>query len=246
VRLLFEDRPSDSPYVERIWRSRCDDPGTFTSLALNRWQLVVWRDARGEPHFTIRGSETHATPAYAPPHDGWVGILLTPGTFLSPLCATSLVDSAVTLPDATSTRFWLHGSAWQFPDYENADTFIARLVREGLLAREPVVEAALHNRLRGLSPRTAERRFLRATGLTQGTVRQIERARYAATLLRQGASILDTVARAGYYDQPHLTRAMRHFIGQTPAQLDGRRESEQLSYLYKTPPAWLVQDEGVR
>jgi AraC-like DNA-binding protein len=246
MRILFEDRPSDSPFVERIWRSRCQDPGTFISMALNRWQLVVWRDDRGKANFTIRGPETRATPAYCPPHDGWVGILLTPGTFMPHLSAAGLLDGARTLPDASCTSFWLHGSSWQFPDYENADTFIARLVREGLLAREPVVDAALHDRLRDLSPRTAERRFLRATGLTQGGVRQIERARYATTLLRQGVSILDTVARAGYFDQPHLTRAMRHFIGQTPTQLGGRRESEQLSFLYKTPPAWLVQDESVR
>jgi methylphosphotriester-DNA--protein-cysteine methyltransferase len=39
------------------------------------------------------------------------------------------------------------------------------------------------------------------------------------TLLRQGASILDTVYQAGYFDQPHLTRALKRFTGQTPAQI---------------------------
>jgi methylphosphotriester-DNA--protein-cysteine methyltransferase len=67
-------------------------------------------------------------------------------------------------------------------------------------------------------------------------VRQIERARYATTLLQQGLSILDVVYEAGYYDQPHLTRALKHFIGQTSAQLMDRSRSQQLSFLYKTAP----------
>ena len=244
--LSFEERPSDSPFVERIWRSHCERAGTFLSLALSRWQLVAWRDARGKTNFTVRGPETKATPTLCPEHDEYVGILLTTGTFMPHLPVGSLVDGALTLPDATSARFWLHGSAWQFPTYENADTFIDRLVRESLLEREPVVDAALHGRLRDLSPRSAQRRFLQATGLTQGAVRQIERARYATTLLQEGVSIPDTVARAGYFDQPHLTRALRRFIGQTPVQLGGKKRAEQLSFLYKTPPAWLVQDAPVR
>ncbi len=48
---------------------------------------------------------------------------------------------------------------------------------------------------------------------------KLDRARQAADLLAQGVSILDTVDQAGYADQPHLTRSLKHFIGQTPAQI---------------------------
>jgi methylphosphotriester-DNA--protein-cysteine methyltransferase len=82
--------------------------------------------------------------------------------------------------------------------------------------------------------RTAQRYFLRATGLTYRTVQQIERARHATNLLRQGASILDTVYDAGYFDQAHLTRSLKLLVGQTPAEV-GRRTA-QLSFLYKTGP----------
>ncbi|MCB0139261.1 MAG: AraC family transcriptional regulator, partial [Caldilineaceae bacterium] len=34
-----------------------------------------------------------------------------------------------------------------------------------------------------------------------------------------GVSILDAVDEAGYYDQPHLTRALRQWVGYTPAQI---------------------------
>lgn len=241
MRILFEDRPSDSPYVERIWRSRCESAGNFLSLALNRCQIVVWSEG-GKTNFTVRGPETKATQVFCPLHDEYVGIVLTCGTFMPHLPLSALVDGAVTMSDATDTTFWLDGSAWQFPGYDNADVFVHRLVRQGLLARDPIVEAALQGQSSDLSVRSAQRRFLRATGLTQCGVRQIERARYATALLREGVSILDTVAQAGYYDQPHLTKAMRHYIGQTPTQLGGKGRSEQLSYLYKTSPWWCMYD----
>ena len=49
----------------------------------------------------------------------------------------------------------------------------------------------------------------------------MRRARVLA-LLRQGCSILDTVEDAGYFDQPHLTRALKRWVGHTPAQVTCR------------------------
>jgi len=72
--------------------------------------------------------------------------------------------------------------------------------------------------------------------LTQNATRQIERARYATVLLREGRSILDVVYEAGYYDQSHLTRSLKYFIGQTPTQIMQKNGPEQLSFLYKTDP----------
>ena len=114
--------------------------------------------------------------------------------------------------------------------------FVERLVREGLLVRDPIVEAVLQNQPQALSPRSIQRRFLRATGLTQGSIRQIERARYATTLLQQGVSILDTVDQAGYADQAHLTRSLKHFSGKTPTQIIRKTDPEQMSLLFKTAP----------
>ena len=115
--------------------------------------------------------------------------------------------------------FWLKGSAWQFPDYDNVEPFIDRLVREDVLVRDPVVNAALQDQLPEMPSRTVRHRFLRATGLTQSHIRQVERAQRAAALLRQGQPILDTVYEVGYFDQPHLTRALKQWIGHTPAQI---------------------------
>jgi AraC-like DNA-binding protein len=231
----FDERPSDSPFVERIWRAHSARAGAFSSIAASHWEMVVTRH-QDKTILTVRGPETKATPLYCPADGEWLGIRFKLGTFMPHLPASKLVDGGVNLPNTASQAFWLQGSAWQFPDFENADTFVDWLVRDGLLGRDPVVEAALQGQLKELSIRTARRHFLRATGLTQSAVVQIERARYATILLQQGLSILDTVYEAGYYDQPHLTRSLKYFIGQTPAHIMDRDRSAQLSLLYKTAP----------
>jgi AraC-like DNA-binding protein len=234
--LVFEERPSDSPLVERVWRSHSGRGGSFISIAMSHWEIVVTRH-QGKMRLTVRGPETRATPADCPADGEWLGIRFKLGAWMPNLPARNLLDrNDVTLPDATSRSFWLNGCAWQFPDFENAETFVNRLVRDGLLVREPVVEAALQRQPRDLSPRSVQRRFLQTTGVTQSAARQIERARYATVLLKQGVSILDTIHAAGYYDQPHLTRSLKHFIGQTPAQISRTTGPEQLSFLYKTVP----------
>jgi AraC-like DNA-binding protein len=231
-----EERSSDSPFVERVWRCHSEGAGPFLSIAESRCELVVTRHP-GRSTLTVRGPETKATLLGDCPADGeWLGIRLKLGTFLPHLPARTLVDATVTLPEARRTSFWLGGSAWQFPDYDNADTFVDWLVREGLLVREPVVGAALQGQLKDPSLRSVQRRFLQAAGLTQSAARQIERARYATLLLQQGISILDTIEQAGYFDQPHLTRSLKYFIGQTPAQILHKSRPEQLSFLYKTTP----------
>lgn len=234
--LTFEDRASDSPFVERIWRSQSQHPGTFHSIAMSHWEMVVTR-YNGNTILTVRGPESKATTLNLSTMGAeWLGIRFKVGTVMPYLQASGLVDENVNLPDASSKSFWLNGSAWQFPTYENADTFVDRLVRQGLLVHNPVVETALRGQLKDLSIRTARRHFLRTTGLTRSTIRQIERARYATILLQQGVSILDVVYEAGYFDQPHLTKSLKYFIGQTPTQIMEKNESEQLSFLYKTTP----------
>ena len=186
---------------------------------------------------TVRGPETRATllPVTTVGTE-FFGIRFRAGTVMPHLPASRLVDEDVNLPDASSKSFWLDGAAWQFPDYENADSFLNRLVRKGLLERNPIVETALRGQLTDLSVRTARRHFRQTTGLSQSTIRQIERARYATVLLREGLPILDVVYEAGYYDQPQLTRALKYFIGQTPSQITQQNATEQLSLLYKTEP----------
>jgi AraC-like DNA-binding protein len=230
--LIIGDRPSDSPYVDRIWRAHSERAGTLLSVASSHCEMVVTHH-RGRTKLTLRGPETRATTIECPADAEWFGIRLSLGSFMPHYPASALIDRHdVDLPSATSRSFWLEGSAWEYPDFDNAESFVTRLVRSGMLARDPAVEAALHGEVQALSVRSRQRHFLHATGMTHATFRKIERARYATRLLSEGVSIADTVHEAGYYDQAHLTRSLRTLIGETPAAL--RRRERQLSFLYKT------------
>ena len=234
--IIDDERLSDSPFVERVWRAHSEGTDPLLSLAQSCWQIVV-TTYDGKMSLTVRGPETKATPLGDCPTDReWFGILFQLGTFLPHLPARNLVDGELTLPQASRKTVWLSGSTFQFPTYENADTFVDWLVREGLLVCEPIVGAALQGQLKDLSLRSVQRRFVQSTGVTHATIRQIERARYATLLLKQGVSIIETIRKAGYFDQAHLTRSMKYFIGQTPAQILRQSRPEQLSFLYKTRP----------
>ncbi len=192
---------------------------------------------QGKTTLTVRGPEIRATSAYGPADAEFFAIQFKAGAFMPHLPAKVVMDlHNVNLPEASSKSFWLHGAAWQIPDFENADAFVNRLVRDGLLVYDPVVGAVLQGQPVKMSLRTLQRRFLEATGLTHNTVFQIKRARYATILLKQGLSIPDTIARTGYFDQPHMTRFMKHLIGLTPAQIIAKSRLEPLSFLYKTMP----------
>jgi hypothetical protein len=239
---VFDQRLSDSACVERVWTARSERDGEFLSVAASSCELVVSR-YRGDVFLTVRGPETRGTALDCPAGGEWLGIRFKPGTFLPQFPPGTLRDhNAVTLPGASTRAFWLNGSAWEYPTFDNADTFVARLLNEGIIARDRTVEAVVHGHPHRLSLRSAQRHFLRATGLTYTQFRQIERARHAASLLREGLPIADVVYQAGYYDQPHLSRALKHLIGQTPTEV--ARMTKQLSFLYKTAPPLPPENAG--
>ena len=232
--LTFVDRPSDSPFVDRIWRSRSERGGKFLSIAQSHFEIAVTRH-HGRTFVTLRGPETTATTADCPADGEWLGIRFKPGVFMPRLTPGELKDRRdVTLPAATAQAFWLNGSAWEYPDFENADTFVARLARQGIIARDFVVDAMLQDRPLKLPLRSMQRHFVRSTGITHRTLRLIERARYATMLLTNGVPILDAVHESGYFDQPHLTRSLKSLVGATPMEIS--RGAHQLSFLYNTPP----------
>lgn len=215
---LFEGRGSDSPYAEAIWRGWAGSNYAPVCPASGHWHLLFLRQ-NGRGQVSIVGPLTKATPVTQAEGTEWLGITFKLGTFLPSLPVTHLLDAGANLPLVAKTSFRLAGSSWQFPDYDNIETLVDRLVRESLLVYDPVVAAGLQDHPLDMPARTVRHRFLRSTGLTQGKIRQIERARQATTLLEQGMSILDTVHETGYADQSHLTRSLKHFIGQTPAQI---------------------------
>lgn len=213
-----EERASDSPYLETVTRGWTEGEGSVIRPAESHWHMVL-TTYQGKMHCIVTGAlPTSGVVSYTEGAEIlWIRFKL--GTFLPHLPARLLLNKETLLPDAACHSFWLGGSAWQFPDFDNVETFINRLARAGALACDPLVNAVLQDRPQEMAPRTIRHRFLQATGLSHNHIHQIERAQQAAALLRQGMSIADTVYELGYFDQPHLTRALKQWVGQTPAHI---------------------------
>lgn len=190
----------------------------MTSVATETWGLVFW-EQQGVRSAAVTGPEIRTGTSPVPEEADFVGIQFAVGTSLRAVTASTLVDSGIPLPDVTARGFWLDGGRWETPRPDDAEALVERLVAQEVVVRDALVADTLRGLRPAMTERTLERRFRAATGLTQGAVRQIERARTAALLLSAGETPADVVDKLGYYDEPHLARALRRFVGRTARQL---------------------------
>jgi AraC-like DNA-binding protein len=220
VTFLIETKPSSSALVDHVWRARSADPGAFISTASVYWELVLTA-YYGDTRITVRGPQTRAIDLAYSAGIEWLGIRFRLGAFMPHLPLAALANGRdAALPLASATSFWLANAPWQLPTFDNADEFVRRLERSGVLTCDPVVHTRTDSDgQRSLSTRSIQYHYALATGLSPSMIRQIERARTAARLLERGTSVLDTVHHLGYFDQPHMTRSLKRFLGRTPAQI---------------------------
>jgi hypothetical protein len=190
----------------------------MTSVAAVCWGLVFW-EREGRAYASISGPETRTRTVPVPEGAAFVGIEFAVGTSLRIVPTPALVDGGLELPDVTRRTFRLDGVCWQTPGPDDAEALVDRLVRSGTVVRDPLITDVRRGHRPAVSARTIERRFRAATGLTQGAVRQIERARKASALLAAGDPVADVVASLEYFDEPHLARALRRYVGRTTRQL---------------------------
>lgn len=214
-----DDRPSDAPLVESVWRASSTDGGPFTSVAAMHCELVI-AEVDGQLTVRLRGPETKATAATTPPDAQYLGIVFKLGTYVPNFPPKLLADRQdVVLPLRDDRTFWLADESWEIPTFENADTFATRLINAGLLIHDPLVADVLDGYQPDLSPRTIQYRFMHTTGLSRKRIEQIVQAQHARELLAAGTPIIAAAMQAGYYDQSHLTNALKRFLGVTPRQI---------------------------
>ncbi|MGY1986757.1 helix-turn-helix domain-containing protein [Blastococcus sp. SYSU DS0669] len=216
--LEIRTRASGSPWISSVWTGGSTGVSQMTSVASETWGLVFW-ERDGVPYAAVTGPETRTSSAPVPEGASFVGIEFAVGTSLRRTPTSALVDSGIELPDTTRRHFRLHGDRWETPGADDAEALVERLVRGGCVVRDPLVASALRGGGVPGSDRTLERRFRAATGLSRGAIEQIGRARTATALLLGGATAATVVADLGYYDEPHLARALRRYIGRTAGQL---------------------------
>jgi hypothetical protein len=219
----YEDRASSSRFVERIWRTFDTSDGTYLAAADACWDMVFIRSEHGHRALLSGPSSTTQPVPYRAGNRN-VGIKFRPGSFLTHVPATAMVDTTEALPMPTDESFVLAGREWPVPTFDTADDFIAELERRGLLSDDPVAMAALRRAPVDGSVRSVQRHVSNATGLSAARIRRIERAREAAERLQRGASILDVTHDLGYADQAHMTRDLKSLTGYTPGQTKDRDE----------------------
>lgn len=222
--IFAEERLSDSPYIESVMEGYTMGNGSSIRPAEIHWHLVFVK-VNGRVNSLMVGPLKESGVASWGEGAEILWIKFKLGTFMPHLLFKESLDREVVLPEGAGRSFWLNGETWQLPTFDNVEYFVKKLVRQEALLHDPVVDNVLNGRSPNLSPRTVRHRFLQATGLSQTHIVQYARAQQAAALLQQGVSILDTVGELGYFDQPHLTRSLKRFMGTTPAQENGRFSS---------------------
>ncbi len=136
--LKFEHRLSDSPFVERVWRSHSTAAGSFHSMAEPNLELVVARVDRRA--MILRGPVTRASLADCPADGDWLGIRFRMGAYLPGLPTGSLRDHrSLFLPDAGHGRFWLGDRAWEIPTFDDAEALVDRMAAARVILRDDVV-----------------------------------------------------------------------------------------------------------
>lgn len=205
--------------LERIWTAACAGTTDFSSLA-SFTSGIGCVQVDGVTTVHLRGPASRATSLTCTEGHTFFGADFRVGAYLKVVQPARLVNMQDTiLPTLSDGRILLDGEAWEVPTPDNIDVFIDRLERAGLLTFDPLVEEFRYGGAVPVAERTAQSRFIRTVGLSRRKLRLIERTRHAARRLRSGAAIMDVVVEAGFYDQPHLTRAVRQLIGHTPAEL---------------------------
>lgn len=211
-------RGSDSPFIERIahvsYGSKIDDVTTPDGC----WDLVVMRHA-GRVAILRTGVITSPVSLGYDPGDEYLSISFKPGVFMPRTPGVAMVDKAHFLPTPSRRSFWIEGSALEIPTFENAEGLVERLVRGGIIVCDDIVEGLAAGRPKAATPRSVQRHFLRALGLTSKGLEQIRRACRAVELLRQGRAPADVAIDVGYADQPHMTRSLKRLMGRTPREI---------------------------
>jgi hypothetical protein len=194
---------------------------TDSSTPDGGWDLVFMRRS-GRLQVLQTGVITKPVNLGYAPGDEYLAITFRPGVFMPKVAAHTMVDRGVLLGSPAAGRFHVGAETLEVPTFENAESMVSRLVARGVLALDDVVDDVLQGRSKVVEPRTVQRHFERAVGVTAKQLSIIYRAQDAARMLAQGTPAAAVAAQLGYSDQSHMTRSLKHLLGSTPARIARR------------------------
>lgn len=223
---MYEEHHPDSPVLECIWQSRATRDERYLVPAVEYWDLWFTRAPDGELGAGLSGPNLgHRWVRSTIGEHSW-GIQLKAHVVLPGVSKRLLLGGEQQLV-VEAGHVTLARHAVPFPEFADLEAFADRLLKLDILRWDDDVRRMLSGDDAGYSERHRQRRVRAATGMTRKQIQQLSRAREAFALLMQGVQPSECAARCGFSDQAHLTRSLRVFHGQTPAQvLSGRQRRE--------------------
>lgn len=210
-----------SPVVEAVTHTTFNTDGSTLMQPDGCWDIAFLKSAAGTTVLRT-GLTTSAVTHHFSAGDEILSIAFKPSSYMSLMPGERMRDEGVVLSNIGRDRFWLGSDVLEIPTLDTVDSFVARLLRAGIVEDNSLVASVVSGHPMAMSERTMQRHFLKTTGLTYKAFTQIERAQKALALLQQGRPAADVAFALGYADQPHMIRSLKAIMGQTPKQIAAR------------------------
>lgn len=219
---MYEEHHPDSHVLECVWQARATQDERYLVAAVEYWDLWFARAPEGQLRAGLVGPTLgHRWIRSTIGEHSW-GVQLKAHVVLPGVSKQLLLGGEQQLV-VEAGYVTLARHSVPFPEFADLEAFTDRLVGLDVLRSDDDVRRMLSGDHAGYSERHRQRRVRAATGLTGKQIEQLSRAREAFALLLQGVPPSESAAQCGFADQAHLTRSLRAFHGQTPAQvLSGR------------------------
>lgn len=214
----YEEKESDSKFVDAIWRTCDQADGVYTAPADGRWDLIFITSGNRTKVILSSPTSRPTQVAYQAGNKNF-GIRFHPSTFMSHVSTPDTINKLYS-SYVTDDIFFLFGNKWPLPTYETVEDFIKGLEKAQLLGQDDIVRMILDGETPTITKRSVQRHFKRSTGLSKQYHSSIKQAEQALRLLETTQMpIIEIAHLVEYADQAHMTRSLKRFIGLTPAEI---------------------------
>lgn len=201
-----------------MWRAFVDEAADYLDEASEHWGLSFIQRPDGSFAAELAGPRIEDLPIRSRVGESYWGVELAAHVAI-PGVDKALLRGAIAELAVTGARVTLRGRCYPIPGWEELESFVSRLVADGVMVADADIRRALSGDDRGLSRRSWQRRFRSVTGLRRKEIERLDRSRRAYRLLSEGVSPSEVAVAVGYADQAHLTRELRRIRGETPARI---------------------------
>jgi len=218
MKRIVQTRPIDSPFVESVSSVRFETTGTTLMQPDGCWDIAIIK--RGDETMVLRTGLTTQPVIYEhEAGDEQLVISFKPHSFMPLMPGDIMRDEGVVLEKFGNRGFWIGTDVREIPTIENADVFVERLARDGIVDSNELVASVVEGQPRAMTERTLQRHFLKTTGLTYKHFTLVQRAQKAVAMLQMGRPAVDVALALGFSDQAHMINSLKAIMGQTPKEI---------------------------